>query len=216
MVEGVREYTVGEEVASSVVHGAGWVLSVAMLVLLVVFSVLFGDVWHIVACSIYGSTIVVMYASSTMYHSLTAQRAKYVFKVLDHSSTYLLIAGTYTAVTLSVLRGLWGWVLFGTVWSLAVFGTVFKAVMVNRFKVASVIVYGLMGWCIVFFLPIVLDKVPLGALVFILAGGISYTLGIPFYALHRYKYMHSIWHVFVLGGTVLQFLGVLLFVIPVL
>ena len=216
MFEVVREYTKGEEIASSVVHGIGWVLSIAMLVLLVVFSAIFGDAWHIVSCSIYGATIVLMYASSTMYHSLTNKKAKYVFKVLDHSSIYFLIAGTYTPITLTVLRGVWGWVLFGFVWSLVAFGTVFKAVMVERFKVLSVIIYGVMGWSIVLFLPVVLEKVPFGALGLILAGGICYTAGIPFYAMHTREYMHSIWHVFVLGGTVFQFIGILLFVIPVL
>lgn len=214
MIGRVREYGTGEEIASAIVHGTGWLLGIAMLVLLVVFSSIRGDVWHIVSCSIYGTTIVLMYASSTMYHSLTDPKAKYVFKVLDHSSIYLLIAGTYTPICLTLLRGFWGWAIFAIVWGLVIFGTVFKSIWVTRYQAVSVAIYALMGWCVVFFLPVVIDKVPLGALVMILEGGLCYTLGIPFYANHKKEYMHTVWHVFVLGGTLFQFFGILLFVIP--
>ena len=138
MAEGQRSYSTGEEIASAIIHGIGWLLGIAMLALLIVFASLEGDAWYIVSCTIYGVTIVMMYTSSTMYHSLTNARAKRVFKILDHSSIYFLIAGTYTPFALTLLRGLWGWTIFGIVWTLAAAGTVFKTLFVGRFKPVSV------------------------------------------------------------------------------
>lgn len=216
MIKGTRKYGVGEEIANSVIHGIGWVMGIACLSLLVVFASLYGNAWHIVSCSIYGATIILLYASSTLYHSIANRTAKRVFKVLDHSSIYFLIAGSYTPITLVFLRDGWGWPLFGFVWLCVIVGTVTKTIWVDRFKALSLVLYVAMGWCILIALPWVITKVPLGALILIAEGGIAYTLGVPFYAMHDREYFHSIWHVFVLGGTVLQFFGIFFFVIPLM
>jgi hemolysin III len=209
-------YTGGEEIANSITHGIGWIFGIVALVLLVVFSVIYGNAWHIVSTSIYGTTIILLYASSTMYHSLTNRKAKKVFKVLDHSTIYLLIAGSYTPITLVYLRDGWGWPIFFFVWGATILGIALKIIWIDRFKVLSLVLYALMGWCIIFAIPTVIDKVPLEALVLILEGGIAYTVGIPFYIAKKRPYFHTIWHVFVLGGTAFQFFGIFLFIIPIL
>jgi hemolysin III len=151
-----------------------------------------------------------------MYHSLTNRTAKKVFKVFDHSTIYLLIAGSYTPITLVYLRDSWGYPIFFFVWGATIMGIVLKSIWIDRFKVLSLVLYALMGWCIIIAIPTVLDKVPLEALVLILEGGIAYTVGIPFYIAKDRPYFHAIWHVLVLGGTMFQFFGILLFIIPVL
>jgi len=211
-----KDYAVGEEIANSIIHGIGFLFSIAALALLVVFSSIHGTSWHILTCTIYGITLVLLYGSSTLYHSLTGRRSKKVFQVLDHASIYLLIAGTYTPVVLVFLRDGWGWPIFGFVWTLAIGGIVFKSIWIDRMKVLSVIVYGVMGWCILIAIRDLLDKVPAEALIMILAGGIAYTAGIPLYAMKDNEYLHTGWHVMVLGGSIFQFMGILLWVVPIL
>ena len=216
MTEHEKHYTLGEDIASSVVHGLGFVLGIVELILLVVFSSLEGDPWLIVSCSVFGLTIVVLYGASTMYHSLRGTKSRYVFRILDHSSIFFLIAGTYTPYTLVVLRGVWGWILFGIVWLGFILGTVFKSIAVKKLKIISTILYVAMGWVILIALKELIIRTPTGALILLLIGGLAYTAGVPFYAIKKIPYNHAIWHVFVLAGTTFHFLSVFLFIIPLL
>jgi len=209
------EYTIGEEVASSVIHGIGFILGILELSLLVVFSSANGDPWMIVSCSIFGATIVLMYAMSTLYHSFQGSKVKHLFKIFDHSSIFFLIAGTYTPFTLVYLRGPWGWSMFGFVWITTILGTVFKSLAVKKLKVLSTIAYVVMGWVVVIAIRELILRVPSGGLIFLLLGGLMYTLGVPFYALKRIPFNHAIWHLFVLAGTTFHFLSIFLYVIPI-
>ena len=167
----------------------------------------------VVGASIYGSTLVILYCMSTLYHAITNKTARRVFRVFDHTSIYLLIAGTYTPITLVTLRGAIGWVLFGIVWGIAVLGIVLNAINIEKFKVFSIISYIVMGWAVVLGGKSVISQLPFGGLVFLLIGGICYTVGIIFYAMKKYKYMHSVWHMFVLAGSITHFFAVYLYVL---
>lgn len=208
------KYSKGEEIANSVTHGIGVLVSIAGLVLLIVFSALYGNAWHVVSSSIYGSSMLLLYFASTLYHSLQGPRAKSFFRILDHSSIFILIAGTYTPFTLVSLNGPWGWSIFGVIWGLAVLGIIFKFFFINRFGVLSTVIYVLMGWMIVIAVKPVLEAVPYGGLVLLLSGGLCYTAGLVFYAWKKLKYAHSIWHLFVIGGSVLHYFAVMFYVIP--
>ncbi len=201
-------YSLGEEIAHSVTHGIGTALSVAGLVLLVIRAVHTGDPWRVVSFSIFGASMIVLYASSTMYHALTPPRARRVFKILDHSAIYLLIAGSYTPFLLVTLRGGWGWSLFGVIWGLTVLGIVFKAFFAGRFKLVSTILYLGMGWLVVIAIKPLLANVPRDALLWLLYGGLAYSLGTIFYLRRDMKYSHAVWHVFVLAGTICHFYAI--------
>ncbi len=209
-------YTLGEEIAHSVTHGIGILLSIGGLGVLVAFAALRGDAWHIVGCSIFAATLVLAYTASTIYHAIpgTFQRAKKVLRVLDHAAIYLLIAGTYTPFTLVNLRGAWGWTLFGVVWGMAVAGIIFKATLIGRLRVLSVAFYVVMGWLVLIAARPLGQSVALGGLVLLIAGGVVYTLGVAFYAWARLPYHHAIWHGFVLAGSTLHFFAVLFYVVP--
>lgn len=207
-------YSVAEEIAHAATHGAGLLLSIAGLVVLVVFATLRGDVWHIVSVAIFGSTLVLLYAASTFYHALPSPRAKAVFRVLDHAAIYVLIAGTYTPFTLVNLRGGWGWALFGTVWALATLGVVLEAAAKHRMRVLSLVLYVGLGWLVAIAIKPLLASVATGGLVLLVTGGLAYTGGVVFYAWRRLPFNHAIWHVFVLAGSVCHYFAVLLFVIP--
>lgn len=207
-------YTLGEEIAHSVTHGVGALLSVAGLAVLVVLAAVRGNFWHVVSCSIFGATLIVLYTTSTLYHSITHPRAKRVLRMLDHAAIFLLIAGTYTPFTLVNMRGGWGWTLFGVIWGLALLGIAFKLTATSRYRVLSVVLYVAMGWLVLIALkPLVAAVAPPG-LALILAGGLAYTFGIIFYAWKDLPYSHAIWHLFVLVGSILHFFAVLLYVIP--
>lgn len=206
--------TRGEEIANSVTHGLGVGLAVAALVLLVVFAARRGDAWRVVSLAVYGSTLVILYTSSTLYHAVSNPRAKRVLRVFDHSSIYLLIAGSYTPLALVPLRGPWGWSLFGLAWGLAIFGIVFKAFFTGRFEAVSVALYLVMGWLIVFAIKPVLTTVPPGLLMWLVLGGLAYTLGVVFFVMDNKRYFHAVWHLFVLAGSILHFFG-MLFHLPV-
>lgn len=208
------EYSVGEEIANSVTHGLGLLLSIAGLVVLVVLACLRGNVWHIVSSSIYGSTLILLYTSSTLYHSIPLPRVKHVSKIIDHSTIYLLIAGTYTPFTLVTLRGSWGWTLFGLVWGLALAGIVLEAFWVYRPRAVSALVYLGMGWLVIIAVKPLLANLSAGGLWLLVAGGLSYTAGVAFYVLKKVRYMHFIWHVFVLAGSIIHFFSVMLYVLP--
>ena len=201
--------SVKEEIANAITHGIGAVLAIAALVVLVVLSALHGTVLHIVTFSVFGTTLVLLYFASTLYHSLTHVKAKNVFHKFDHIAIYLLIAGTYTPFCLTVLRGWIGWTVFGVVWSCAILGTVLKAISVGTRVKLSTILYVLMGWVILVAIKPLYDAMPLQGFYLLIAGGISYTLGTIFFIRNQVKYNHSVWHLFVLGGSVLHFFSVL-------
>ena len=203
-----------EEIAHSVTHGVGLLLSIVGLVVLVVFASSRGDAWHIVSVAIFGATLVVLYASSTFYHALPSPKAKSVFQTLDHAAIYLLIAGTYTPFTLVNLRGGWGWTLFGLAWGIATLGVVLETTARHRMKILSVVLYLGLGWLVAIAVKPLLASVATGGLVLMVAGGLAYTGGVVFYASRRIPFNHAIWHVFVLGGSVCHFFAVLFYVIP--
>jgi len=203
-----------EEVANSVTHGFGLALSLAGLVLLIVVAALHGSVLSIVSCSVYGATLVGLYAASTLYHSVQSPQSKRVLKIVDHSFIYLLIAGTYTPFTLVMLRGGWGWALFGIVWGLALCGIALKLWFVDRFVVGSTLCYLAMGWLVVVALKPILTTVPTPALWWLLGGGLAYSAGVVFFALPNLRYSHAVWHAFVLAGSAFHYVAILRYVAP--
>ena len=207
-----KRYSIGEEIFNSVTHGVGAGLAVAATVLLIVRAVLYapadGRGFYVTSFAIFGASLVVLYLMSTLYHALTPYGAKKIFAIFDHSSIYLLIAGTYTPFCLTTLRGSVGWVLFGIIWGLAVVGMTFYAIFGSRMRILSAITYVLMGWLVVFaFKPMMQNLNPL-SLKLVLAGGVAYTVGCIFYALKKIKWMHCIWHIFVMFGSVFHFFAV--------
>ncbi|MGZ7440571.1 PAQR family membrane homeostasis protein TrhA [Paenibacillus sp. TH7-28] len=203
-----------EEIANAVTHGIGALLSVAALVLLIVFSSIKGTAWHVVSFTIYGASMLLLYLCSTLVHSFKAGKAKDLFEFLDHSSIYIFIAGTYTPFLLVVLRGPLGWSLFGTVWGIALLGVVFKAFFVKRFLFLSTVFYVIMGWLIVIAWGPLTAAVPSQGIVLLVTGGVLYTLGTVFYVWRGFPYHHAIWHLFVLGGSVTHFFAILLYLLP--
>jgi len=203
-----------EELANGITHGIGLALSVVGLVVLVVLSILRGNAWHIAGCITFGVTLVLLYTASTLYHSFRAARWKRILKVLDHAAIYLLIAGTYTPFTLVNLRGFWGWTLFGVVWSLSVFGILWKLFHVERFQIVSTLVYIAMGWSVLIAVKPVIVAIPLSGILWLLAGGLFYTVGVVFFALKRVPYNHAIWHVFVMAGSICHYFAVMFYVLP--
>lgn len=211
-----NSYSTGEEIASSVTHGIGALLGISAVTLLAYRAAMFGTVWHIVSCVIFGVTICLMYTSSTLYHALTPPRAKRLFKVFDHIAIYLLIAGSYTPFTLVTLREAspkMGWWLFGIIWGCTLIGAVVKAFTAGRFKWLSTLFYLLMGWAVVFTLKPIVNALPTAGIALLAAGGGCYTFGAIFYVIKRVPYFHSVWHLFVLGGTICHFFCVFLYVI---
>jgi len=206
-------YKLGDILANAITHGIGAVFAVAGAVYLIAASTR-GTVWLVVSCSVFSGTLVLVYICSTLYHSLVRTRARHVFQVLDHSSIYLLIAGTYTPFTLIALRGRLGWFIFGVVWSLAIAGVVFKSFAVARFAVASAAVYLFQGWFIVIAARPLLHAICWHGMIWLGAGGLAYTLGIVFFALDRLRYFHAAWHVFVLAGSVAHYFAILFYVVP--
>lgn len=210
-----RIYTLGEEIAHSITHGIATVLSIAGLTLLVVLASLYGDIYHIVSFSVYGATLVVLYLASTLYHSFQHPPLKQIFRIIDHASIFLLIAGTYTPFLLISLRGAWGWTLLFIVWGLAILGVGFKALFIHRFQKLSVLAYILMGWLSVVAIKEFMANIPRGGLILLGVGGVVYTAGVIFYGLKRIRYNHAIWHVFVMGGSICHYFAVLLYLAPV-
>jgi len=203
-----------EEVVNSLTHGVGLVLSAAGWGALLVLATLFGDVWHIVSCSIYGGTLVFLYGTSTLYHSARSPRLKRTLRILDHIAIFLLIAGTYTPFAMGVMRDGWGWTILTLVWGIAIAGLLFKLFSRHRFHWAATTLYLLMGWISVLFIDPVWAALPAGALGLLAAGGIAYTAGVLFYGWHSLPYSHAVWHVFVIVGSVLHYLAVVWYVLP--
>jgi len=207
------EIRLGDILANAISHGIGLFLAIVGAIYLIHASIR-GDAWVIASCSVFSGTLVLVYLFSTLYHSLVVTRARHVFQILDHSAIYLLIAGTYTPFTLVPLRGTVGWWLFGFVWTLAIAGVVFKSLLIERFAVASAVVYLLQGWVIVFAIRPLYHAIGGHGLAWLMAGGVFYSLGIVFFALDRRRYFHAVWHLFVLAGSVAHYFAVLLYVVP--
>ena len=211
----LRPRAAREELANSITHGVGLALSLAGFVVLLVLAVLRGGIYQILGCSVYGTSLVFLYASSTLYHSVRSSPLKRILKIVDHSAIYLLIAGTYTPFTLVLLRGGWGWTLFGLVWGLSFLGILFKAFFVDHLQILSTAAYVAMGWIVVIALKPLLAHVPTRGVLWLLAGGLLYAAGVAFYAWRRLPYHHAIWHGFVLAGSICHYFAVLLYVLPV-
>jgi hemolysin III len=213
-VTDVRVQTRAEELANAISHGLGAALGVAGLVLLVVHTSFRGDVWGIVATSVYGASVVLLFATSAVYHWLDHPGAKRVFQVLDHVAIFLLIAGTYTPFSLVTLRGPWGWSLFGVVWGIATLGTIFESVWLGRYPRLSVALYLAMGWVGVVAAVPLWRAVPGPVIAWLVAGGLSYTVGVIFFAWETLPFHHPLWHLFVLAGAVCHFCAVWGAVLP--
>jgi len=207
----LKTQTIGEEIANSITHGVGIGLSIAALVILVVLASKRGDAWRIVSFSIYGTTLFLLYLASTLYHSFVNLKIKNIFRILDHSAIYLLIAGTYTPVTLTLMRGAWGWTLFGLAWTMAIGGIIITALLLDKLKVLLVLSYVIMGFLVVIAIKPMIQMVPQGMIVWLFIGGACYILGIIFYLWKRLPYHHPIWHIFVLGGSISHFFGILFY-----
>lgn len=205
----LRPQTLGEEIANSVSHGIGLLAAIVGLPVLIVSAVRHGTASTVVGATIFGATMIILYLASTLYHAMPRNRAKRLFRVFDHGAIFLVIAGTYTPFTLGVLRGGWGWSLFGIVWGLAIFGILLKSVNGVRNMVLSTIVYLAMGWVVVIAVGPLVERMPVPGLWLLFAGGLSYTAGVIFFAVPKVPYSHFVWHLFVLAGSAFHFFAVL-------
>ncbi len=211
---GLPKYTLGEELVNSISHGLGAVFGIVALVLCVVFSAKSGDVWKIVSGAIYGASMILLYTISTIYHALGINRAKAVFRTLDHCTIYFLIAGTYTPYTLVSMRGVVGFTVFGIVWAAAICGIVFNAINVRKFRILSMILYIATGWAIIFSIKSLIASVAFGGIWLLLAGGVLYTIGAVLYGIgKKKKYMHSVFHFLALGGSICHFISIFAYII---
>lgn len=204
-----------EELLNAITHGVGAALSFIGLIILVVAAHIHGNLWHQVSFGIYGGSLVLLYLASTLYHSFSNEKLKYIFKIIDHSAIYLLIAGTYTPFTLVTLHGQLGWHVFTVVWAIAAGGIIFQIFFVKRFKVFSTICYLLMGWLAIVVIKPLMAVLPVAGLYWLIGGGLFYTVGAIFYLYHRLPYHHAVWHVFVLAGSAAHFIAVFLYVLPI-
>ena len=202
--------TLGEEIANSVSHGLGTLLAIAGAVIVIVQACIHSDAMGIVGASIYGASLIILYMFSTLYHSITNPSAKGIFRIFDHCSIFILILGTYTPVCFTVLRGALGWTLFGINTACTVIGIVFNSIDMEKWQKLSMTLYIIMGWLIIISFKSVIAAVPLAGIILLVSGGVAYTLGIIFFALDK-KYMHFIWHIFVLAGSILQYFFVLFY-----
>jgi len=210
----IPRYSFGDELASSVIHGVGIVLSIAGLATLVAFAAQHGNALAVTACAVFGTSLVLLYTASTLYHSISVAAAKPALRAFDHIAIYVLIAGTYTPFTLIALPSPWGWSLFAAVWTLALAGSALELGLLKRYHKLAVLLYVGMGWIgMIAFKPLS-EHLQTGGMLLLIGGGVAYTLGVPFYLWRRLPYHHALWHVFVLTGSVLHFLAVLLYVIP--
>ncbi|NBD26201.1 PAQR family membrane homeostasis protein TrhA [Paenibacillus glycinis] len=207
-------FTRREEAVNAITHGFGALLSIAALVLLIVFAVLKGNAEHVVSFTIYGSMMLMLYVSSTLVHGFREGKAKRFFEIMDHACIYLFIAGTYTPILLHLVQGTMGWTLFVIVWGLALCGVVFKVFYASKFLFTSTLIYLLMGWMIVIVWGPLKAHLAAGGMHLLIAGGLLYTFGTIFYVWRSFKHHHAVWHLFVLGGSVLHFFVIMLYVLP--
>ncbi len=209
-----NRYSLLEEIVNSITHGIGFFLSVAGITVLIVLGSIRGDAWRVVSFSVYGVTLIVLYAASTLYHSLYATRARDALRVIDHSAIYLLIAGSYTPFALVSLRGLWGWSIFGVTWGLALAGIAVKIFFMKKSLVISTAIYLAMGWLSIIAIRPIIESLPAKGLAWLLAGGACYTIGAIFHFLKKTPFMHAIWHIFVMAGSICHYFAVLFYVLP--
>ncbi len=213
-IEGIKYYPPIEEKINIISHAIGFILSIVALVLLVRHATLHGDIWHIVSFSIFGASLIILYAASTFYHSAKKSELRNRLNIIDHASIYVLIAGTYTPFTLITLKGAIGWVIFGISWGLALTGIILKLFFTGKYNLMSTIMYVLMGWVIVFAIKPLINNLPLAGLHWLVAGGISYTIGAILYGIKKIKFNHAIFHMFVLTGSFCHFMSVYFYVLP--
>jgi hemolysin III len=204
-----RKYQIVNEVFNAITHGVAFGLSIAGLVILIVSAAGTGETMRIVSYTIYGSTLVLVFLFSTLYHSLYFTGAKHVFKILDHACIYLLIAGTYTPLCLVTQGGTLGWVLFGILWAMATLGIVYESLWMGRYKALSVIVYVVMGWLCIINIKGFYEGLTHTGFMLLLGGGLAYTVGIIFYAMKKVPFAHVLWHIFVILGAILMFFSIL-------
>ncbi|HEY5038874.1 MAG TPA: hemolysin III family protein [bacterium] len=207
-------YTPQQEFVNSLTHGLGAVAATVGMAVLIVLACLKGNAWHIVSFSVYGATLLMLYLISTLYHSFRSPRVKRVFEVMDHASIFLLIAGTYTPFTLVTLRGPWGWSLFGVVWGLGLVGIVYKCFFTGRHPFFSTSLYIGLGWLVMLALKPLVLVLPLGGIVLLVLGGLSYSLGTVFYHSEKFYYSHAVWHLCVLVGSFFHYFAILFYVLP--
>ncbi len=205
-----KRYSLGEEIFSAVTHGVGGLLSVAGTVVLIIFSAVYNDAWAVVSSSVFGASLIILYTMSTLYHSITNEKAKRFFRIMDHNTIFFLIAGTYTPLTLAVLRGRVGWVLFSIVWGAAAVGIVLNSIDLERFAKPSVACYIAMGWVIILAFKPLIKSISRLSLIFLLVGGACYTVGVIFYAVKKVKYFHPVWHIFTVAGSVFHYFAIFL------
>lgn len=205
-----RKYTIGEEIFNSISHGAGALLSIAGTVILIVFCAIYADARAVVTASIYGASLIMLYTMSTLYHAITNEKAKKVFRILDHNMIFLLIAGTYTPYTVACLNNKIGWILFGCIWGATVVGIIFSSISIRRFSRNSTICCLIMGWAALVAIKPLYDSISTLSLALLITGGVFYTVGIIFYLMRESKYMHSVWHIFVIGGSIMHYFSIFL------
>ena len=210
----MKQYSQIEEKINIISHATGFILSVVALVLLVTHASLHGDVWHIVSFSIFGASLIILYAASTFYHSAKKPELRKRLKIIDHASIYVLVAGSYTPFTLITLNGTLGWVIFGSSWGLAITGIILKLFFTGKYNLISTSMYVFMGWVIVFALKPLINNLPSEGFLWLLAGGISYTLGAILYSIKKIRFNHAIFHMFVLTGSFCHFISVYFYVLP--
>ena len=213
-IDGIKYYSPIEEKINILSHAVGFILSIVALVLLVTHATQQGGVRHIVSFSIFGASLIILYAASTLYHSAKKSKLRNRLKIIDHASIYVLIAGTYTPFALVTLKGRIGWMIFGISWGLALTGIILKLFFTGKYNLISTIMYVLMGWVIVFAIKPLINNLPLEGLLWLIAGGISYTIGAILYSIKKIKFNHAIFHMFVLNGSFCQFMSVFFYVLP--
>ena len=210
-----NNYSLGEELCNAITHGIATLLSIAGLVIAIVISAIYGNAYSVVSSCIYGACLIILFLMSTMYHSLTNKKAKNVFRVLDHCSIFLLIAGTYTPFVLVALNGALGWTMFGIIWGLAIFAIVFNSISVEKFKKINIICCLFMGWLALFTIKPLFESISFNGILLLVLGGVAYSLGVIFYKMKKLKYMHAVWHIFVMLGSMLHFFSIINYVLPI-
>jgi hemolysin III len=203
-----------EEKLNVISHGIGFLLSIAALVLLVVYASMYGSVWHVVSYSIYGGSLILLYLASTLYHSTKKPKLRGRLQIFDHAAIYVLIAGTYTPFTLVTLNGTTGWIMFGITWAFALTGIILKIIFTGRFNLLSTIMYVFMGWIVVLAIKPLIQNLPFMGLMWLFAGGVFYTIGAVLYSIKSIKYNHAIFHIFVLAGSFCHFMAIFFYVLP--
>ena len=213
-LEEIKDYQPKEEKINIISHAFGLILSLLATPLLIVHASINGNVWHIVSFSIYGASLIILYAASTLYHSAKKPKLRKRLNVFDHASIYVLIAGTYTPFTLVTLNGAWGWTIFGITWGLALTGIILKLFFIGKYDILSTIMYILMGWVVLFAIKPLLNNVDFDGILWLFAGGISYTIGAVLYSIKKIEYNHAIFHLFVLIGSFCHFMAIYFYVLP--